>query len=334
MISLYDYILEALQINEANLKDSDNEWNKHDKIYSNQVIDILCKKHPSLDKLAIGNPDGKSAKYFFDPTVVSDDDIKKLKELKNEEDDAKELVKRFNNIMKKYNIKWNNIWKSPFTGYDGKVSKNKGNAFEQDYKENFDEKYKKELFNTCFNGKSFDIFSLDIEGGNNTKRPLQIHNGNLYVFPLKHDITSGKNFFNIGKYVTDITINKQQSPIYLSLKYGNKVTFINAGVDNDNCFGKKFFDDNKPTNDTPTIGDKIIEIFGIDKEKFKNVFRNYIKREKRVVNGEKDIVDVKNIINQDLFFKLLKSFIGFGYILVHKFDNGKVMYHDLRNEKI
>ena len=49
-------------------------------------------------------------------------------------------------------------------------------------------------------------------------------------------------------------------------------------------------------------------------------------------NTPKIIDDILNKIDKDKFFTLLKSFIGWGYILVHKHENGDIHYYDLRTE--
>ena len=79
------------------------------------------------------------------------------------------------------------------------------------------------------------------------------------------------------------------------------------------------------------IGKLIIDIFGIDKKQFVDTFNNYVDNSKKR-NTQKIIEDISNKIDKDKFFTLLKSFIGFGYILVHKHENGDIYYYDLREE--
>ena len=80
------------------------------------------------------------------------------------------------------------------------------------------------------------------------------------------------------------------------------------------------------------IGNLIIDIFGIDKKLFVDTFNNYVDNGKKR-NAQKIVNDISNKIDKDKFFTLLKSFIGFGYILVHKHENGDMYYYDLRTEK-
>ena len=82
------------------------------------------------------------------------------------------------------------------------------------------------------------------------------------------------------------------------------------------------------------IGELIIDIFGIDKKQFVDTFNNYVDNGKKR-KTEKNVKDISKEIdtNKDgKFFTLLKSFIGFGYILVHKHENGDIHYYDLRTE--
>ena len=79
------------------------------------------------------------------------------------------------------------------------------------------------------------------------------------------------------------------------------------------------------------IGNLIIDIFGIDKKLFVDTFNNYVDNGKKR-NAQKIVDDISNKIDKDKFFTLLKSFIGFGYILVHKHENGDIHYYDLRTK--
>ncbi len=324
MISLRDYILESLQINEAKFQNS--EWLKHNKLYSNSVIDVLTGNNESQTQLALGKT---RAERFIDSTKISDKTKDQLLKLKNTDGDYNTLVKKFNDYVKEYNFKWTDIWKAPFSGYDGEYSKNKGNAFEQEYKEHFYDKYKQELIDNCFDGKDFNVRDVSLDGKSNTRRPLQVHNKKLYAFPKSH---SDFGDFSIGKYVTDITIQTETTPIFLSLKYGKKVTFINVGVNNNDCFASSMFKNENIDNiKFGNIGNLIIDIFGIDKKLFVDTFNNYVDNGKKR-NAQKIVDDISNKIDKDKFFTLLKSFIGFGYILVHKHENGDMHYYDLRTE--
>ena len=325
MKSLIQFIKESLQINENNFQNP--EWLKHNKLYSNAVIDILIGNNESQTRLALGKT---HPERFIDITKISDKTKDQLLKLKNTNGDYDTLVKQFNDYVQEYNFKWSDIWKSPFSGYDGEYSKNKGNAFEQEYKGQFYEKYKQGLIDNCFGGQDFNVLDVKLDGRLNTRRPLQVHDGKLYAFPKSHSNFS--NFY-IGEYISDITLKTETKPIFLSLKYGKKVTFINVGVNNNDCFASSMFKPYENIDDIKfgKIGELIIDIFGIDKKPFVDTFNNFVNKGKKR-NTEKIVDDISNKIDKDKFFTLLKSFIGCGYILVHKYENGDIHYYDLREK--
>ena len=103
-------------------------------------------------------------------------------------------------------------------------------------------------------------------GGKNQPRPL-MYSGGLYV------TAGGKKTKNIGSTVTDITtIFGGEKEIYLSLKFGETLTFINSGV------GKVFLQKDYETqfkNYNNNIGNAIFDMFAIDKIEYANVFNKY-----------------------------------------------------------
>ena len=325
MKSLIQFIKESLQINENNLQKP--EWLKHNKLYSNAVIDILTGNNELKTQLALGKT---HAERFINSKEISDETKDKLLKLKNTNGDYNTLVKQFNDYVKEYGFKWTDIWKSPFTGYDGEYSKNRGNVFEQEYKEHFYDKYKQELIDNCFGGNDFNIREVKLTATANTQRPLQVRDDKLYAFPKSHN---NFNDFRIGEYISDITLITKAEPIFLSLKYGKKVTFINVGVNNSDCFASSMFKNENV--EFGKIGELIIDIFHINKELFVDTFNNYVDSGKKQRKAEKIVEDITNKIDKDKngkFFTLLKSFIGYGYILVHKHENGDIHYYDLREK--
>tara|TARA_B100000902_G_scaffold314219_1_gene304898 strand:+ start:58 stop:1224 length:1167 start_codon:yes stop_codon:yes gene_type:complete len=134
----------------------------------------------------------------------------------------------------------------------------------------------------------------------NQKRPLKTGNGGIVV---------GTGTKNIGSTVTDITTTfGGKKDIYLSLKYGNTLTFINSGVKNifKESDYKTFFDGYKDP-----IGTAIFEMFNIDKVEYAKVFNDYGKGYK----GKK--VDVTSTAKKKKIQDLLEYAIGYGYWMVH-----------------
>ena len=140
---------------------------------------------------------------------------------------------------------------------------------------------------------------VEAVGGKNQPRPLKAGNGGIVV---------GTGSKDIGGTITDITtVFGGKQDIYLSLKFGDTLTFINSGV------GKIFKEiDYKNHFDgyNNSIGNAIFKMFDIDKIEYANVFNKYGKgyKGKKVTAKNPD----KNAI-QDL----LEYAIGYGYWMVH-----------------
>ena len=140
---------------------------------------------------------------------------------------------------------------------------------------------------------------VEAVGGKNQPRPLKSGNGGIVV---------GTGSKDIGSTITDITtVFGGKKDIYLSLKFGDTLTFINSGV------GKIFKEiDYKNHFDgyNNSIGNAIFKMFDIDKIEYANVFNKYGKgyRGKKVTAKNPD----KNAIED-----LLEYAIGYGYWMVH-----------------
>lgn len=108
----------------------------------------------------------------------------------------------------------------------------------------------------------------DIE---NTRRPLKVINGKLYID--KNDIN---NISDMRIYFEDnhhaIAGTLFISTEYISQKSTGLVTFINLGVNNDNCFRESYIKNNAITTE---LGICILETFGINKDGFCDIFNNY-----------------------------------------------------------
>ena len=146
------------------------------------------------------------------------------------------------------------------------------------------------------------LSQVDAVGGKNQPRPLN-YSGGLYV------TAGGKKTKDIGSTVTDITtVFGGIRDMYLSLKYGSTLTFINSGV------GKIFTTSdymNYFKNYNNPIGNAIFDMFAIDKIEYANVFNEYGKGYK----GKK--VDVTGSADKSAIEDLLQYAIGYGYWMVH-----------------
>lgn len=140
-------------------------------------------------------------------------------------------------------------------------------------------------------------FQVKVEGGENTKRPLTF--GSKII--LDNPKGSG---YDVGQSLTDITIETDKGPIFLSLKLGGTTTFFNVGVRK--ILTPKEIKDRNIKNPN---GLRLLSMFGIDPVKFAQVF-----------NGEmpKGEVDRRASYDKRAIGELLKSGIGYNYHVIHK----------------
>jgi len=194
-------------------------------------------------------------------------------------------------------------------------SNNKGNAFEEDYMQalfkwwagdtDIDAKVLTSIedLDKTYNLRSLPTFTVTAEGAANTRRPLDFSGGNITIT----NPGSGKN---VGSAVTDLTINKDKNPIYLSLKSGGTTTFFNVGV-------RTILTPEEIKSQVIKNKDglKLLKLFGIDTKLFCKVF-----------NGQMTIgkVDRSPSINRGGIKELLETGIGYGYHVIHEFP-GKVI---------
>jgi len=116
--------------------------------------------------------------------------------------------------------------------------------------------------------KIISCIKNDVE---NTRRPLKVINGKLYID--KNDINNISDmriYFNDNHHA--IAGALFMSTEYLSQKSTGLVTFINLGVNNDNCFRESSMKNNIITTE---LGICILETFGINKDGFCDIFNNY-----------------------------------------------------------
>jgi hypothetical protein len=149
---------------------------------------------------------------------------------------------------------------------------------------------------------SKESFTVNVLGGDNTKRPL------IYTPRIKITNPKGRGN-NIGKSVTDITIVNEKEEIYLSLKLGTTTTFFNVGI-------RTVIppDDIKAYNIKNSDGKKLLKLFGIQQKMFCDVFNG------KLTTG---VIKYPKLSGPDME-ALLKSGIGNGYHIIHKMT-GKII---------
>ena len=102
------------------------------------------------------------------------------------------------------------------------------------------------------------------EGGKNTSRPIVLQGDNPIIAPAQPEAH--------GEKLTDITLtHKNNKKTFLSLKYGDTLTFINSGV------AKEHFLENDMKKGKVSIksGKQILKAFGVNNQKFCKVFNDY-----------------------------------------------------------
>ena len=270
----------------------------------------------------------------YNPEIVKGSDEKKLKEIENS-----------------FKYRWTNIFKGDFSGNpDGPSTR--GHNFEEEFLEMINagiaaEKAKESVSKEFEQlksviGKDVEILGVKHDGGNNTKRPFNFDGKKIWI---GDDPAAAKGPLDIGKVVSDITVNTSDGPVYLSLKFGSTNAILNLGVGS--LFPKSFFEGKTRLSDG---GRALFKCLHIDEEKFKETFVSYTKtkadKTKSVRNknpelkpniDDEEIVDnfTSELRNDPDFNNLILQAFGFGYILVHKSGgkNGVISYRDFRKKE-
>lgn len=306
MEKLYTYLIESLF--------SKADYGKHN--YIGDVINCLCNN----STIRLGDKGQET--FNIDPSIQNN--------LKKDFDNAGYdlSIDEFNNICIKYGLpKWSQIFKGDFSGYtNGLASKNQGNAFEIDYVNNFEDKYKNDFEKVI--GKELGEYYISLDGGSNTKRPLSKSGHKLYLGNINPE--------SVGTMLKDVFIRTEDGQEYnISLKASEKVSFINTGIRE--LFPEKIFKEYSKTGEfipgskNGVDGQDILNMLGVDGNMMAEVFNKYSKPSKRI-KSQKDEVDVLNIVKSGCFMDFMNTVVGCGYILVHKIKN-KVHIYDLRTKK-
>ena len=198
---------------------------------------------------------------------------------------------------------------------------NLGNVFEEDFHNRLVEcvtgrcckgklaKEAKKVIEQTSKAMNSPVIKVKHEGGKNTSRPIVLQ-GN---FPIIEPSIPEQH----GEKLTDITLtHKNGKKSYLSLKYGDTLTFINSGV------AKEHFleNDMKDGLVSKKSGKQILKAFGVNNAKFCKVFNDY---------GDGKQVDpheFKVKLDKNILKKLLETAIGANYWMVHALKNGDVYF--------
>lgn len=227
--------------------------------------------------------------------------------------EVSEFNAAYNHPVAKRTSVWSNIKKTEYSNTTG--GKNKGNAYEDALAEKFkdyiaagckssmlkQEDYK-DVKKVCDAIGYYKFFSSEHAGKLNQSRHPKFTNKGI-KFESK----------NIGSIITDITLNTVDGPLYLSVKYGPKVTFINAGIQS-----VITYDEMSNGYISNVNGRALLEMIGVDPDKFVKDYATYGGKKKT----SPDIVDVTlKLAKSKAFNDFITSVIGYNYVLVHKESN-------------
>ena len=317
-------------LNESSFGKAD--YDKHNGKYRKAVIDILRTPGAEL----------KLSNYGEDFITITDEMAVYFDE---ELSNTYVSYDRFNEILKKYNLKWSNIFKGAFSGYEkGLERPNKGNAFEVTFAKNYEEIYQREIERQLnaeagsFAPKN-GMQSIHSCGSLNNRPPLMMTNDGQIV-------VGDSDIASTGDKVADVKVDTvgRRGTINLSLKSGTTVSFCNAGVSKlfpASSFAKYLEDERngileyRGGSANGMTGNDLLQFFGIDPIKFADVFVQYRndKDFKKSKSAKKDEEDVTQLIaSNPNFYKFVCSVIGYDYILIHELGPD-IHCYDLKSQE-
>jgi len=272
----------------AEIESELTNWSEEAIAEVNDLLDYLKQKYPRVD--APINIDKSKSRVNVTRQLQDDIDLATVKS---------DLG------LTKISLKFGN-------GSSGnRGANNRGNAFESSWAEVMEKWWAGEPIEGDIADSVRDVvreynldeakqLSINVVGGENTRRPLNFSGSGLY---LENPKGTGND---VGPSVTDITLQTEDQTIYLSLKLGSTTTFFNVGVRT--ILRPNEIKDGNIQNKNGLI---LLETFGIDPDKFCKVFnREDIPRSERV--------DRRPKVNRRSITTLLQSGIGFGYHVIHK----------------
>ena len=208
---------------------------------------------------------------------------------------------------------------------------NKGEKYERELADSFfkygddggryPEHVKKILKAICKKNQNKCFKSAKHVGGVNAPRPMKEKNGAFYIS------AGGADKKDIGSTLTDITLTigaakgGSDQPIYLSVKFGDTLSFFNVGVRgprDQEAEGLRIFPLRELENGELTdLGKRYLDMFNIDHSKFIDVFSKYDKDNKSpTVADHRSSYQIQGQAKKDLE-NFCASGVGYGYWMVH-----------------
>ena len=244
---------------------------------------------------------------------------------RNDRRDGISFTGRFSKTGKIHTAKITKLLKTEEFGGKGPNKVNAGNLFEKEFEHSLQCKLQCLCKRTKYDdqaqevidkirptvGRDISLSGVIWAGPANQKRTLVERSGNVVV-NTERQVTE-----DIGPIITDITTywgGEDKNPQYLSLKWGNTLTFINSGVGK--VFPQSDFDKGKFTH---PIAKSIFNIFGINQKKFLEAFKYYPHKES-LGSG----VPKSNQYSKLGVETLLKYAVGYNYWMIHGHQSGKI----------
>ena len=295
-----------------------------------EAYDIFPKSEGEIDTLDIKH-DKEKLKGVFRDIIAKSGEMPDPIALQSTSKDVKisrAVADNFDlpSMSKKYGIKI-----TPGEGSrGGRGTKSKGFGFEAQITKDIETyiaegidsqnftypKFIKEFHTLVLN--KHDNIQVKLEGGANTRRPLQFTDIGVLI--------KGRDL-QIGNLITDVTVQGDDQTYYLSLKLGGTVTFFNAGV------GTIFTEDQfKAGKFRDKRAKQILGMFGIDEKKFIDIFEKYDKKNARKI-VPKIQEDVTRKVNLRALLQLLVTGIGYGYYMVHK-KGKKIEFYEMTRRRM
>ena len=217
---------------------------------------------------------------------------------------------------------------------------NKGNEYEDHLAESFAKfqdhggKYPEDVTTilkaVCVYNPGTCYIKSKLEGCKNKPRPMK-YDSSFYIS------AEGRKTVDIGSTVTDITIwiadpdGKKEEPVYLSVKYGETLSFFNIGVKGGRKDSLSIF----PTKDLVEgklndMGKDFLDMFNINHSKFIETFQKYDKKNKETktptIEDHRESYNIKGQAKRNLQ-NFVKSGVGKGYWMVHRDKSGLHVYN-------
>lgn len=215
----------------------------------------------------------------------------------------------------------------------------KGAAFEYDLEKDFNQMIKgtnkfiypdfmKEFKNKVI--KDGTVISVEGTGKKNTPRPLKFDTKGIYC-----SMKNAARKTDIGEGLADVKIKVKHGNVTkvldLSAKFGNTVTFFNSGLGSGTFPPKGAFPDDEFKSGVfkTESGLAILELFGLDPKKFRDVFVNYKEKsgvmKKTAAPKNEETVQITAKRKAELT-GFLKTIIGHNFYLCHLDDKKNVHF--------